>query len=166
MSSKGKIVRVSIFGIFALTLGVFIGSESKYIDGGYIRDNLYTAIGLSTRPNASRSNATRSNASRSNATNGNATNNNATNGNATNNNATNHNATNANASATDGILYLLDFSLERDTASTGEKIAVNYSVSGAHTIGTTVIFKNDAGDLTFTAPVESIALTLILGITL
>ena len=157
MSSKGKIVRVSIFGIFALTLGVFIGSESKYIDGGYIRDNLYTAIGLSTRPNASRSNATRSNASRSNATNGNATNNNATNGNATNNNATNHNATNANASATDGILYLLDFSLERDTASTGEKIAVNYSVSGAHTIGTTVIFKNDAGDLTFTAPVESIA---------
>ena len=147
MSSKSKIVRVSIFGIFALVLGVFIGYESKYIDGGYIRDNLYTAIGLSTRPNASRSNASRSNA----------TNHNATNYNATDHNATDHNATNANASATDGILYLLDFSLEKDTASTGEKIAVNYSVSGAHTIGTTVIFKNDAGDLTFTAPVESIA---------
>ena len=116
MSSKSKIVRVSIFGIFALVLGVFIGYESKYIDGGYIRDNLYTAIGLSTRPNASRSNA-----SRSNATNHNATNYNATDHNATDHNATDHNATNANASATDGILYLLDFSLEKDTASTGEK---------------------------------------------
>ena len=147
MSGKGKIARISIFGLLLLALGAFIGYETRYVDGSYIRDRLYTAIGLSTRPNASRSNAT----------NFNATSGNATGGNATGGNATNHNATNANARATDGILYLINFALEKDAAGTGEKVAVNYAVSGAHTIGTTIVFKNDAGDLTFSAPVESIA---------
>ena len=147
MSGKGKIARISIFGLLLLALGAFIGYETRYVDGSYIGDRLYTAIGLSTRPNASRSNAT----------NFNATSGNATGGNATGGNATNHNATNANARATDGILYLINFALEKDAAGTGEKVAVNYAVSGAHTIGTTIVFKNDAGDLTFSAPVESIA---------
>ena len=156
MGSK-KMARISLFGLLILALGVFIGYESRYVDGNYIRDRLYTAIGLSTRPNASRSNATNFNATNGNATRGNATGGNATGGNATGGNATNHNATNANARSTDGILYLLNFALEKDAAGTGDKVAVNYAVSGAHTIGTTIVFKNDAGDLSFSTPVESIA---------
>ena len=153
--NKNKMIRISIFGLVVLAFGLFLGYQSRYIDSAYIRDRLYTAVGLSTRPNASDNNATRSNATRSNATRSNATRSNATNNNATNNNATNNNATNSNAS--DGILYLLYFALDSDTVNIGEQMPVHYDVSGAHTIGTTVFFTNDAGDLTFSVPVESIA---------
>lgn len=95
-------------------------------------------------------------ATATNATSTNATATNATATNATSTNATATNATSANASITDNILYLNEFSVDRLSANTGEKIYVNKNTTGACNSAITLSFKENITNTTFNVTVESL----------